>query len=244
MLLKIMLRGSLVKKGLGLVSLFYFIVACGLFPPPPHSPHAGAPTHPGSSGSPGSPTIPGQPSTPGTTAGVVKCTHQYPYAHFNQQIRGFLSAAGDTSNIGNVGCTKEQYQQSGSGIQVKGTVYFTGGKKLDLSNLSQTLEVNSASSKIKILIKPVNQRELAVDLKAAPIAGQVSGSIAVLSFEDEKGKVTLDGEFRSNDKGVIVFSAPFQYNNFVVFGRTDVTGHEGTIGQFEIPACGLFDCVR
>lgn len=230
-----------IKKVLSLGFLFYFIVACGLFPPPPHSPPAGAPVHPGSSGTS---AIPGQPSTPGTTAGVVKCTHQYPHAHFNQQIRGFLSAAGETSNIANVGCTKEQYQQTGSGIQVKGTVYFTGGKKLDLSNLSQTLEVAGSSSEIKILIKPVNQREIAVDLKAAPIAGQVNGSIAVLSFEDEKGKVTLDGKFRSNDKGVIVFSAPFQYDNFTIFGRTDVTGYEGTIGLFEIPACGLFDCVR
>ena len=239
MLLKIMPCETWIKKVL-LGVLFYFIVACGLFPPPPSSPHAGAPTHPGSSGSP---TLPGQPSTPGTTSGVVKCTHQYPYAHFNQQIRGFLSAAGDTSNIGNVGCTKEQ-AQSGSAMLVKGTVYFTGGKKLDLSNLSQTLEVASSSSKIKIIIKPVNQRELVVDLNAAPIAGQVNGSIAVLSFEDEKGKVTLDGEFRSNDKGLIVFSAPFQYDNFTIFGRTDVTGYEGTIGLFEIPACGLFDCVR
>ena len=233
---------ALAKKGLSLGGLFYFVIACGLFPPPPQSPLAGAPYHPGSSGSSSSHS--GQPSVPGTTLGVVKCTQQYPYPHFNQQIRGFLSAAGDTSNIGNVGCTKKQYQESGSGIQVKGSVYFTGGQKLDLSNLSQTLEVMSSSSEIKIIIRPVNQSPLAVDLKAAPIAGQVNGSIVVLSFEDEKGKVTLDGEFRSNEKGVIVFSAPFQYDNFTIFGRTDATGYEGTIGMFEIPACGLFDCVR
>lgn len=151
--------------------------------------------------------------------------------------------AGDVSRLASVGCTEEQYKQSGSGVFVKGSVFFEGGQKLDLSNSSQTLTVNS-SSKIKIIVKPVNQSPLAVDLNASPIAGRVTGNIAVLSFEDEKGKVTLDGSFRSNDKGLLVFSAPFRYENFTAFGRTDISGYSGTIGLFEIPVCGLFDCAK
>ena len=209
--------------------------------PPPHDPYGSAPAPPGTSAHP---SFPDQPATTGESEGVVKCTPQYSPPHFNQQLKGFLSASGDVSGIANVGCTKEQYNQYKSAVLIKGSVFFEGGQKLDLSNLNQTLPV-STSSKIKIIIMPINQKPpLAVDLNASPIAGQVTGSIAVLSFEDEKGKVTLDGEFRSNDKGKLVFSAPFRYENFTIFGSADVSGYSGTIGLFEIPVCGLFDCAR
>ena len=237
---------ALFKQGLGLVFLVCLTGACGeggLFSPPPANPHAGAPHHPGSSGQ----TPVSQNPAPGSGIGRVKCTTQYSFAHFNQHLRGFLSSTkptGELSNMANVYCTKAQYDETKSSFDIKGTVFFKGGKKLDPANLSQTLEVDSASSQIKLTINPMQQSAFAYALKAAPIGGQVQGNIAVLNFEDAKGKVTFDGEIRSNAQGVVVFAAPFRYENFTVFGQPDVTGYNGTIGILVIAACSLFDCVR
>ena len=239
--LKIQRRASSILSGFGFGAFIFLTGACGWIDPPPQNPYDSVLPFPETSGT--HPSFPNQPSAPGEKAGVVKCTQQYSPPHFNQQLRGFLSVAGNVSHLENVGCTKEQFKQYGSGVLVKGSVFFEGGQKLDLSNLNQTLTVNS-SSKIKIIVRPINQSALAVDLNASPIAGQVTGNIAVLSFEDEKGKVTLDGSFRSNDKGLLVFSAPFRYENFTAFGRTDISGYSGTVGLFEIPVCGLFDCAK
>ena len=237
---------SLVRRGLGLAFLACLTMACGeggIFGAPPTNPHAGAPHHPGSSGTSPSGQIP----APGSGIGRIKCTDHHPFAHFNRQLQGFLSSTksmGELSNMGGVGCTKAQYDQTKSALSVQGSVFFEGGKKLDPSNLSQTLTVNSASTQIKLTIKPMQQNAFAYGLKAAPIAGQVQGNIAVLNFEDSKGKVTLDGEIRANAQGTLVFFAPFRYENFTTFGQSDASGYEGTIGVLVISACGLFDCVR
>ena len=236
-------------QGLGLAFLLCLTVACGaggIFGPPPTNPHTGAPQHPGTSGT-GPGAVSGQIPAPGSGIGRVKCPDPHSYAHFNQQLRGFLSSSKSQVELGNmagVGCTKQHYEQTKSALSVKGTIFFKGGQKLNPSNLSQTLEVDSASSQIKLTIRPIQQNPFAYGLKAAPIAGQVQGNIAVLNFEDAKGKVTLDGEIHSNNQGTLVFFAPFRYENFTISDQPDASGYSGTIGVLVISACSLFDCVR
>ena len=232
-----------ILKYLSPVCLTICLVSCdSLFPPPPSGPTA--PYHPGSSPLPGQghPSTPTQPFGVGGGRGVVKCNQQYTPDHFNQQIKGFLSALRDPSGLGFVGCLREHEETHKVYFHVKGSVFFENGGKLSLSNLSQTLKVSPAQSKIEFFIKPQNGREIHISLPASAIAGEVRGNVALLTFEDNKGRVILDGEIRSNAKGLIVFSAPFRYENDTYVGRTDVTGYKGVIGIMEIPACQFFDC--
>ena len=215
------------------------LVSCdSLFPPPP----TGGPVtyHPGSSYPPGG--GPSGPSTVGTGKGIVKCNQQYTPDHFNQQIKGFLSAGRDPAGLGFVGCLREHEETHKIYFHVRGSVLFENGGKLNLSSLNQTLKINPAGSKIEFFIKPQNMREIHISLNASAVAGEVRGNVALLTFEDEKGRVILDGEIRSNAKGLIVFSAPFRYENDTYVGRTDISGYKGVIGIMEIPACQFFDC--
>lgn len=224
---------------LEIILLMCFSVSCDYLIPPPTGQGA-PPYHPGSDGSvPSLPSVPSLCEAP--KKGVVKCTPHYSIAHFNQQVKGFLSTTSDPSTLENVGCLKEHCER-GSWFHMTGVVVFENGGKLNPFALNQVLQV-STRSKIAVLIKPFNRQEFKLELPAAAIAGQVNGNVATLTFEDEKGKVTLDGEIRSsaNNVNTMVFSAPFRYENFTHFAGLN-TGYEGTIGMLEIEACDFFDC--
>ena len=195
--------------------------------------------HPGSAGSAPAPSTPppGQCGRPGS--GVVKCTPQYSIPHFNQHVKGFYSAINDPTQLVNVGCLLKHCDQ-GSWFHIMGSVVFENGGKLNPHNFTQILQV-STQSKITVFIKPFYQPEIRLDLVADSIAGQVNGNVAALNFRDSTGRVTLDGEIRPNDNNEMVFSAPFRYENFIVFDGTS-PGYDGVVGLFEIPACDFFDC--
>ena len=237
--MKTFFKMSVQKYFYGLISLMFFTVACDYLIPPPAG-QGRVPYHPGSAGSvPILPSVPSLCEAP--KKGVVKCTPHYSVAHFNQQVKGLLSTTSDPSTLENVGCSPEHCKQ-GSWFHMTGVVVFEGGKKLNPLALNQVLQV-STRSKIAVLIKPFNRQEFKLEFPAASIAGQVNGNVATLTFEDEKGKVVLDGEIRpnANNPNTMVFSAPFRYENFTHFAGLN-TGYEGTIGMLEIEACDFFDC--
>lgn len=219
----------------GLLCFAFLLAGCDhLFPPPPDSQ---TPIHPGSD----APPLTGAPADLTGGRGVVKCTGQWPANYFNAQVKQFLSTTRDSSGLGFVGCSKEHLQTHKIYFHIKGSVPFENGGKLSLSDLTVNLQV-SKQAQLQIFIKPQTQQEIGITLPAGAFPGEVRGNVALLTFEDQKGRVVLDGEIRTNKNGISVFSAPFRYENYTLYNRTDSGGYKGVIGMAEIPACQFFDC--
>ena len=169
---------------------------------------------------------------------MVKCNSQYNPNYFTEEVKKFLSTARDPGQLGPVGCLENQ----SGGFFIKGRVNFENGGRLNLSALNQPLTISPQSS-IEITIEFTHHESIRIP--PMPIVAHLSrlnGRTAVLTFEDSKGRVTLDGEIRQNDKGLVTFSAPFVYINHIYLGDPNRAGMKGTIGLFEIQACDLFDC--
>ncbi len=167
--------------------------------------------------------------------GVVRCNKSQ-YSHFNNELLGFLSTTKKPEEIqGPVNCLKDRKDIKG-GMLLTGEIFFEGNELFDLENPPSNLELTK-SSYLEIHIVNTHNKAIAVlKMPAVPTASTVSGNSAVLTFEDKKGRVSLDGVVNEKD----VFTGPFKYENFVNWQGG--AGASGTIGYFYIPVCRLFKC--
>ena len=189
------------------------------------------------------PTSPGTipritPSSRQPKWGLVGCSPSQS-ASFQRNIKQFLSSSIDISSVGAVACLDKDIQMGIRGFFFKGQVTFKGNKVFNpRAQFEQSLHA-SDKSYIELHIKASSASSLTpVRLNLSPSGGTVSNDILSLSFEDEKGLITLDGRVTEEK----VFSGDFSYENFTTYDGNS-GGYSGKIGFFKIDACSFLKCL-
>ena len=184
-------------------------------------------------------------ATPNTATqqdfGVVKC-HSSQATQFNNQVRNFLSTSADPNQAQYLVKCANTPQWKG-GFFIKGKVYFDG-QKFSAQSRSQNLAV-SQNSYLEIHIVSTTGRPVTptIKMQIEPFASAVRGQDATLVFQDNKGKVFLNGTVAQDEKNGLLFSGTFEFQNFTAWNGSS-QGLSGTIGTFAIPACRFFDCAQ
>ena len=193
--------------------------------------------------SPSDPSSP-NPLIPQTVSewGVVKCSDS---DHFNLEIQDFLSSTVDPFSVPNVSCSKKDTDTGG--IFIRGNVNFKNDAIFSPYSTSQSLYV-SDNSYLEIHIVSYNNKRIAnLRMDVVPFSSKVEGNFVVLTFQDQKGKVRMDGTIKDGK-----LSGVFEFENFIDWrgsnyqggdyrGGSDYNG-QGQIGSYSIHACSLLNC--
>ena len=167
----------------------------------------------------------------------------------DQSFREFLSSGtlitGGRDNLGTLGEISCQPGNSG-GVLFKITAPVDG--KFNPAGENPNLIVQSSGTQLHfhVIHKPVNEGQQSafdgpITAQIQAVSGNVNGKRATLTFEDEKGSVTFDGNFDVN-----WYQGTVQYNNNVKkcsssdSNCNESDGSRGTLGQFRIPTCKVF----
>jgi hypothetical protein len=143
---------------------------------------------------------------------------------FQNEIKKFLSASYNPQNIG--------FVDPMNGVKIAGYVEFDQqGTVVGASAIELTIQDNLSfqgqqAPAIKVFIPLSNKTR-----------SYVSGSTAVLIFEDQYGAVRLSGQVNSNQ-----FTGTIEYRNAMVFSGGTGSPANGTLGRFSVPTCGFFRC--
>ena len=137
------------------------------------------------------PTSPIGTSSSASSWGVVKCSvNQNDF--FQRNVRQFLNSFLDISAIGRVGCTAQDSQLKQGGFFFRGKVVFQSQESFSPA-LNQVLHPTEESY-IELHIHAVSGPKIpAIRLSLSPAGGLIENNIVSLSFEDQRGVVTLDG---------------------------------------------------
>ena len=158
---------------------------------------------------------------------------------FQESVGGLISATVPESSLGYVSSSAS----GGTGVFLGGKVELQSGVYNSGSSANSTIRTDS---KLMVAVydefvgrpdpqtgKPVPAFVLAF----AKAEGSVQGTHAVLKFiDDTYGWIQLDGYISGT-----TFQGEFKYWNYVLYDGTK-PGYNGTLGQFQIPACQFFRC--
>jgi len=216
-----------------LILMTLFLCACGNLIPPifniTQTPSSTPPYVPPNPQAPQTPTI----SSSGT--GVIKCRYSSQVDSFNKRLKAFLSTTINPNQIGWHSCTKDS----------PGGVFFKGQVKTNNPILpngdNQGLIVDAENSFLNLYFETSTPNKSNV----APIAlsytyGSIQGKQALLTFEDHKGDVHLDGQFVNRNDGKFLFTGVFRFVNHQTWDGK--VGYKGELGDFAIEACKFFQC--
>ena len=189
---------------------------------------------------PYAPPPPGQLDTPSSDQpqsefGVLKCRGtEEQQKLFHAHLQKFLSSTVHPNSVPIVKCSNRDDIKGGAFI--RGKVNFEGGAVFDPNSETQQLEV-SENSYLEIHVADIYDKAFVegVKLKAIPFGGFVDGQSITLAFEDQKGKVYMDGTIVNG-----IFSGPFKFENFINWKGEP--GSSGQLGIFSIHPCSLFNC--
>ena len=179
-----------------------------------------------------------------TDFGDVRC-HPSQYKDFNVQVRNFLSTSFNPQQA-NYTIKCYPVKQWNGGFFIKGNVSFSG-KKFDTQSSQQNL-TPAPGSYLEIHIvdisnRPVTQQGKPIRMSINTFNSFIQGQNPSLVFEDQRGKVTLNGNVNKNRHNQNIFTGIFEFKNFVSWNGSN-QGLSGAIGTFTIPACRFFDCAE
>ncbi len=233
------------KKNWLLLSMKFFILffslflfSCkGLLPPilgggttPPQKR-----THPILIGTTPTTSIPTPPAT-GQKIGVVKCQTQAEMNQFNINLRKFLSTTINPNQVGSHACTKS----------ISGGVFFDGhirtNKPIVTTENNLDIIINPEGSYIRFHFETFSPNKPNI----APIPfrytyGSIDGQQIVLTFEDSKGEVKMNGQLATRSDGKRLFIGHITFHNYQRYDGQN-PGYNGRLGDFAIETCHFFQC--
>ena len=211
-----------------LLFLSLFLFGCeGFYKVPPANPYAIPPAGPSDN------IPPLSPDKPPEEFGVLKC-HESQEGRFLKELKQFLSPSIHPNQIPLVNCSGRTDLKGG--VWIRGEVNFEDDAVFDPNSETQQLYV-SRGSYLEIHVVGIDNKPFpGMKLNAVPFIGSVEGQLIVLAFQDQKGRVDLDGTVANG-----VFSGPFKYKNFTTWEGGSY-GYEGQIGHFSIHVCSLLNC--
>ena len=176
--------------------------------------------------------------------GDVRC-HKNQFAQFNAQVKNFLSTSFNPQKA-NYTITCYHVPQWSGGFFIKGKIYFSG-QKFDPESYNQNLSF-SPSSYLEIHIvdisnRPVTNQGKPIRMNIDSYASYIQGQNPSLVFQDQKGKVKLNGTVKKNKHNQFIFTGSFEFENFVAWNGSN-QGLSGSIGSFTLPACHFFECAK
>ena len=226
------------------ISIALLVIGCdALRPAPPATVGSGLPIYSNPTDTATVSSMPNQPKPTDTATqdfGVVKC-HSSQVNQFNNQVRNFLSTSSDPTQAQYIVDCANTPQWKG-GFFIKGKIDFEGLEFFDTQSYNQNLTI-SRNSYLEIHIVSTTGRPVIPTIKMGieTFASAIRGQDASLVFQDQKGKVFLNGTVSNNEKNGLLFSGTFEFENFTTWDGSN-QGLSGAIGTFTIPACRFFEC--
>ena len=165
--------------------------------------------------------------------GTIKCETDEQWQFFQAEIRKFLTSTINPSSLDLVGCRDKDQGR----VIFRGKVFFERHALFDLKSSAQNLET-ADDSHIEIYIYPKTGKAIDYRLDIDTLNSFVRGQNVTLVFEDQKGKVELNGKVKEK-----IFEGRFIYQNYKSAVDTEGAPFGGILGSsFAVPACEFINC--
>lgn len=168
--------------------------------------------------------------------GVLKChtVNQEEMNQFNINLKHFLSTKIDPKTINSgFSCTATLK----GGVFIRGQVDLPREESYDPTSRNQQIYLNNDSNKSYLEFHFESYHGPNIQpFRMNFDYGSINGQVIVLTFQDQKGLVTLDGSVSNG-----IFKGTLSFENYITFSGQR-PGVKGPLSAFAIPVCQLIEC--